>query len=172
VLLEVLNSKVLDAIVHGKQCVRCRSIDLQLIVQLEQHSARLKCCRPINQHPDERFLLECRAFPRWAKENLLVNLLDRFEEGAWMEVLALGEYARRLWPGGRWLVLGHLLGPVSAKAPPMIVLRVLWTGVHDCLAAGTCVGLANLERNQKWVSGYVGDVRTFFPGSALTSSTV
>jgi hypothetical protein len=23
-----------------------------------------------------------------------------------------------------------------------------------------------LERNQKWVSGYVGDMRTFFPGSA------
>jgi hypothetical protein len=28
------------------------------------------------------------------------------------------------------------------------------------------VGFANLERSQKWVSGYVGDMRTFFPGSA------
>ena len=133
--VEVLHSKVPGAAVHGQQCIRRRTVDLQLLVQLEEHGARLERCRPIKQHPDEGFLLECRAFTRRSKENLLVYLLDRFEKGARMEVLALGEYARWLRPGGRWLVLGHLLGSISAKAPPVIVPRVLWSGVHDCLAA-------------------------------------
>ena len=76
-----------------------------------------------------------QGFHQTVEESLPVYLLDRFEKGAQMEILALREYARRPRPGGKWLVLGHLLGSISAKAPPVIVPRVLWSGVHDCLAA-------------------------------------
>jgi len=110
--LEVLHSKVPGAAVHGQQCVWHRIVNLQLLVQLEEHDARLKHYRPIKQHPDEGFLLECKAFTRQSKKNLLTYLLDRFEKGARMEVLALGEYAQRLRPGGRLRRWGKTAQPI------------------------------------------------------------
>jgi hypothetical protein len=54
-----------------------------------------------------------------------------------MEVLALAEYARQLWPGGEVAHSWTPAWPHWRKSPPMIVLRVLCTGVHDCLVAGS-----------------------------------
>ncbi|KAJ8591596.1 hypothetical protein M405DRAFT_814111, partial [Rhizopogon salebrosus TDB-379] len=85
---------MLDAIMHGQQCLGRRSIYLQLIVRLEQCGMMFPGEKSLYFDPTI-FDLCYWAFARRSKENLLVNLLNRVEEGAWMEVLALGEYARR-----------------------------------------------------------------------------
>jgi hypothetical protein len=79
-----------------------------------------------------------------------------------MEVLVLREYAWRLWSGGE---------VVRSWTPAWPHRRKMYSefsglGYMIVLQREHVWALQILERNQKWASGYVGDIHTFFPGSA------
>jgi hypothetical protein len=82
--VEVLDTKVLDTIVHCQQCVQHHCVNLKLLIQLEQHCpapSPIQVWSTGRAASSQMLPAQVQDFTRWSKEYLFIHLLDHFKEG-------------------------------------------------------------------------------------------